>query len=268
VRVVSTQFPFARELSLILHDDNGTPGNFADDASVYFMSGVQAPQPAEGWRNATVSVPSAHSSMPAGWQVLDGSGTPDQIWNRVITNVRQVRWFFGDPTNFFIFDIWSVGADNARIERAQASNGYLCTSLSAGASCPCANPGEGLQGCDNSTGAGAVLELAGSTSVAADALTFSAFNLPPNTSALLFQGTASTAAATFGAGLRCAGGAITRLGVRTASASGSAVWGPGLAALGGWTPNTSRVFQAWYRNLAGPCSTFNLSSARLVDFAP
>lgn len=267
LRVFSTQFPYARELSVILTDDNGTPGDPSDDASVYRMTGQQVPQVAEGWKSFLISVPSAHAHLPAGWQVLNGAGTADAVWNQVITNVREVRYFFGDPTFFFIFDLWSVGADNLATVTPQIS--YICAALTTSVPCPCANDGVGLQGCANSTGAGAVLDLAGSTSVAANDLSFSAHNLPPSSSVLLFQGTSAIGPNAFGDGQRCAGGTVRRLGIRTASATGSASWGPGLATLGAWAPMTTRHFQAWYRNVIGPCgSGFNLSSGRSVTFTP
>ncbi len=100
----STQFPFERPLSLILH---------SGAQSVYFVGGDLVPQVNEGWKSFAFSVPSASMTMPPGWAVLSG-GAPDATWNAVITNVTQVTFFYGDPTFFFIFDLWNVGADNIR----------------------------------------------------------------------------------------------------------------------------------------------------------
>ncbi len=104
LRTYGTQFPFARPLSLILH---------SGAQSVYFLGSDLVPQVAEGWKSFDFSVPSASTTLPAGWAVLAG-GAPDATWNAVITNVTQVTFFYGDPTNFFIFDIWNVAADNLR----------------------------------------------------------------------------------------------------------------------------------------------------------
>ena len=139
--------------------------------------------------------------------------------------------------------------------------------------CPCANTGGEQSGCANSAGAGAQLSAVGSESVADDSLRFVGSGLVPSQPALLFAGTTAVnggAGVAFGDGLRCAGGAVTRLGVQTASASGSASWGPGLVAVGGWQAGDVRRFQGWYRDpLGGPCGTgLNLSNGVELVFAP
>ena len=53
-------------------------------------------------------------TIPPGW-FLNGPGNPDLAWQAVMTNVTSITFFYGDPTFFFIFDIWNVGADNLRI---------------------------------------------------------------------------------------------------------------------------------------------------------
>jgi hypothetical protein len=84
--------------------------------TVYFVSGNLVPQVAEGWKKFNLSIASQSMTMPAGWAILDGPCTDaDAAWNSVITDVAEVNFFYGDPTFFFIFDIWDVGADNVRI---------------------------------------------------------------------------------------------------------------------------------------------------------
>jgi hypothetical protein len=103
---VSTQFPADRECTLML--SNGAQ-------TVYFLgSEHHVPQPGTGWKSFEFAVDSDSATMPAGWAVLSG-GAPDPTWNAVITNVTKVTFFYGDPTFFFIFDLWNVGADNIRI---------------------------------------------------------------------------------------------------------------------------------------------------------
>jgi hypothetical protein len=41
----------------------------------------------------------------------------------VIQNVSRVQFFYGDPTFFFIFQQWEVGADNIRIAAGATSAG-------------------------------------------------------------------------------------------------------------------------------------------------
>jgi len=263
----ATQFNFSREVTLILENDAGTPGSVADDSAVYWITPGFVPQPGAGWASFDAPIPSQSPTLPAGWQVLQGAGTPDQVWNTVITDVSRVRWFYGDPTFFFIFDIWQVGLDNARIT-AELGTAF-CFGDGSGTACPCGNVGVAPRGCANSTGAGALLQASGSTSLTANDLVFTASSMPASAPALLFRGSATVnggAGLAFGDGLRCAGGGTTRLGIVT-SVNGSATWGPGLPQ-GPVTP-TVLHFQAWYRNVAGPCgSGWNLTNGRTIVFTP
>jgi hypothetical protein len=138
------------------------------------------------------------------------------------------------------------------------------------ASGPCANP-DREAGCANSTGEGARLSGAGSASASADDLVLVAEDMPPGKSALLFAGTIRVNGGVglpFGDGLRCAGGAIQRLGIRSTGALGTASWGPGLSVQGGWGAGDLRTFQVWYRDGAhGSCSSgFNLTQGLEVTF--
>lgn len=141
----------------------------------------------------------------------------------------------------------------------------------SGGNSPCSNPGGAGEGCANSTGTGATLSGAGSTSALTDDLTLSGSNLLPGQASLLFMGTAQVNGGmgfTFGDGLRCAGGQVTRLGVRIPNGSGDATWGPGLNSGGLWAASDTRHFQIWYRNTTGgPCGNqFNVSNGYSVTF--
>jgi hypothetical protein len=125
LRTFFVQFPFDRELSLILSDTKGT-NTPLDDDSVYFLGTRRVPQIAEGWRSFDFYVDTQSTVLPLGWQVLQSQGGgADAVWNQVVTNVGEVRFFYGDPTNFFIFDQWQVGLDNARIA-AQVPTSTYC----------------------------------------------------------------------------------------------------------------------------------------------
>jgi len=106
-----------RPLTLMLISDAGTAGDPSDDWAAYFMGPVNIPVPGQGWASFSFAVPSQSTSLPAGWQTLAfGPNSPPQPdWNDVITDVDQVRFFYGDPTNFFIFQVWNVGMDNLTI---------------------------------------------------------------------------------------------------------------------------------------------------------
>jgi len=149
----------------------------------------------------------------------------------------------------------------------------FCFGDGSGSVCPCGNAGGSGAGCANSTGAGAVLDSGGSDSAGADDLTFQASALLPGQPALLFAGHNAVNGGDgipFGDGLRCAGQNVVRLGVRVPDANGSASWGPGLGAAGGWSAGDTRYFQAWYRDPSGgPCGAgFNLSNGVEVTFTP
>jgi hypothetical protein len=94
----------------------------------------------------------------------------------------------------------------------------------------------------------------------------------PSQPALLFVGNNTLNGGNgvpFGDGLRCAGGSVVRLGVKIPNAAGSATWGPGLGATGGWGTGDTRTLQGWYRDPSGsPCSNgFNLTGAVEVTFS-
>jgi hypothetical protein len=146
-----------------------------------------------------------------------------------------------------------------------------CYNDAGSTACPCGNPGVGVAGCGNSTGAGGALGTAGTVSLAENDLVFQAHQLRPNQPVLLFAGLNAVNGGSgilFGDGLRCAGGSLARLGVKAADTAGSASWGPGLASGQGWFPGEVRRFQAWYRDpVISPCgSGFNLTNGIEVAF--
>jgi len=149
----------------------------------------------------------------------------------------------------------------------------FCFGDGSGGTCPCGNSAGPGEGCANSTGAGALLSAAGTLGVGADNLELESTNLIPSQPALLFAGVNAINGGNgiaFGDGLRCAGGSVVRLGVQIPDAGGTARWGPGLGALGGWNAGDTRYFQSWYRDpTVGPCGTgFNLSHALAATFEP
>jgi hypothetical protein len=105
-----------RPLTLMLVSEAGTPGNPNDDWAAYFMGAQNIPVPGEGWLSYSFDVPSQSPTLPPGWQTIDlGPNPPPPDWNALITNVDQVRFFYGDPTFVFIFQMWDVGLDNVTV---------------------------------------------------------------------------------------------------------------------------------------------------------
>jgi len=106
-----------RPLTLMLVSDAGTPGNPNDDWAAYFLGPLDIPEPGDGWVSFSFTVPSQDTSLPPGWQTiaLGPSSPPTPDWNDVITDVAELRFFYGDPTNIFIFQVWNVGLDNVSV---------------------------------------------------------------------------------------------------------------------------------------------------------
>lgn len=106
----------------------------------------------------------------------------------------------------------------------------FCSGDGSGTPCPCANEsglGDG-RGCLNSFGTGARLMALGTASVSGDTVTLFGTGMPPLASALYFQGTGqdgSGQGTQLGDGLRCAGGAVIRLGVKSNVGGGVVVRG-------------------------------------------
>jgi len=136
--------------------------------------------------------------------------------------------------------------------------------------CPCGNVGISGNGCASSVNAnGANLSASGSSSIAGDTLVLTGMGMP-NSSALYFQGTTQIATV-FGDGLRCAGGAVIRLGTKS-NVAGTSAYPVGadlkVSAKGLVTVAGTRTYQVWYRNAAAFCtpSTFNLSNGLSVTW--
>jgi hypothetical protein len=132
--------------------------------------------------------------------------------------------------------------------------------------CPCLNEAGNVgAGCENSTGQGALLSVAGVASVSADSIVFSGSDLPSGPG-LYFQGNNAINGGNgnvFGDGLRCAGGSVKRLQVRF-SAGGTSQTSVSISnAAGNVTAGSLRRYQLWYRDpsVSAPCqSGFNLTN--------
>ena len=135
-----------------------------------------------------------------------------------------------------------------------------------GAACPCGNDDTSpiARGCKNSTGRGAWLHAYGDTSLATDELEVVAYDLPQHKPVLLFSGTTQLnggAGQPFGDGLRCVGGALSRIDLTTTGGAGERTW-IGTLQGEGWTSGQTIQLQAYYRDGAtGPCGTgFNTTN--------
>jgi hypothetical protein len=106
-----------RPLSVLLVSDNDTPSDFSDDWAAFHIGPDNIPLVGQGWLSYDFVIPSQAPSIPPGWDFLQygPNSPPSPDWNEVITDVTQLRFFYGDPTMVFIFQQWTLGLDNPRI---------------------------------------------------------------------------------------------------------------------------------------------------------
>jgi len=145
--------------------------------------------------------------------------------------------------------------------------------------CPCGNTGLSGRGCAHSSDArGARLVAGGEPTL--DSVVIAAHELPPSALCILLQGSQTIPAASFGDGLRCAGGQLLRLYSRNASLGSVSLPGPfdtplsaRAAQLGAPIPTgAQRCYQFYFRDAAaGFCpapqgSTFNTSPAITIQY--
>jgi hypothetical protein len=125
--------------------------------------------------------------------------------------------------------------------------------------CPCANFGAPGHGCASSVNpAGALLASFGHTSVdpvsMTDTVVLAGSGMPGSASCVFLQGDAILPhGVVFGDGVRCAGGALVRLAVKTCSGGAAQFPQPGdmsVSQRGGVTPGSgvTREYQTYYRN--------------------
>ena len=148
----------------------------------------------------------------------------------------------------------------------------------SGIPCPCANDNDGSvpeSGCANGVfTSGAQLRGQGFASVSADTLVLVTTRLEPNNTGLYFQADNRLNGGNgiiFGDGLRCAGGNLIRLQVRTSDAAGTSSTTIGISAKGGVSPGDVKRYQCWYRNIVNPLcgpgvNDFNLSNGLEVTW--
>ena len=189
-------FPFQRELHLIL--SNGSEAVFLGHGE---LDGV--PQVGAGWKSLDFVIDAQSATLPAGWEIHTGTGNDDADWNAVITNVTEVRLFYGYPFDFFVFDQWFTGMDNVRLTEGLGS--VYCHSTA------------------NSTGAEAGLVVTGSDVVADDLLFLTAHRLPQNEFGYFVTSQTQDFVMNPGgaAGNLCLGGSVVRF-VQQVASSGEA----------------------------------------------
>jgi len=165
-------------------------------------------------------------------------------------------------------------------ELSESTGVAFCFGDGLGTPCPCNNDNDGSvaggqAGCANgSFTSGAVLFATGTQSLGAADLVLTAEGTVPSEPGLFFQGDNAVNGGTgivFGDGLRCAGGAVVRLGVRFSDGSGHCdSSGIDIGLKGGIVPGDTLRYQYWYRDPVGtPCGNqFNLTNGIGVTWEP
>jgi len=159
----------------------------------------------------------------------------------------------------------------------------FCFGDGSAIACPCGNNGAPGRGCENSASTGgAVLDATGSTRVSTDTVVLTASGELASALTIFFSGTTAIAHTNFGDGLRCTGGHLSRLYVKSAVLGVTTAPGPGDPSItarmiglghpisGGETRN----YQVYYRdNVESFCpdnvgNRFNVTSGIRVRWGP
>ena len=247
--------------NLVLGDTNGVDDVFAHDR----LSGA----------TMRVSVDSSGLEGNAG-----SSSTTSGETDAISADGRYVA-FFSVASNLVPGDTNAVGDILVRDRGDASAFTPLCFGDGSGAACPCANSGAAGHGCENSaTTGGALLSATGVASLAADSAQLTSAGELPSVTSVVLQGTIAVAPAFFGDGLRCAGGSLKRLYVKSAVAgvvsapdAGDASISARSSALGDTIAlGATRVYQVYYRDpnanfcAAPPGGFFNVSNAIAVSW--
>jgi hypothetical protein len=202
-------------------------------------------------------------------EVGTGMGSADQIRIEGGPTSPGCYFFGSPPSTSFHLELYADACPG------QAFMIPYCPGAS-NAVCPCGNgaPSASPIGCRNSLGVGGRLRGIGVPSIAADTLVLNADQVPSSAPSLFFQGTArQSPPVTFGDGLRCVAGTLTRIATR--SASGGAVQcpiagDPSISVRGSVNSPGTLYYQVWYRNAASFCTpaTFNLTNGWEVRWTP
>jgi hypothetical protein len=183
-------------------------------------------------------------------------------------------WFGGVVPANYTLQLYSA---NVEIPSTSPMVAY-CDPGSAGViPCPCGNPPAGSnRGCDNSSATGgASINASGAASLAGDTLVFVTANQRPTGTTILLQGNNPLpVGAAFGQGVRCVGGTLKRLYVKTAAGGSITAPGPGDPTVSARSqslgdtiaPGSSRYYAAYDRDpiILGGCNplfTFNITNA-------
>jgi hypothetical protein len=113
-----------RPITVILLNDNNTPYDLEDDWGAYFVSTQLAPQPGAvavdggtlSWSKYEFEVPAREHQLPPGWGwIARNTIRPNGGWKRLMGDVSQVAFMYGDITKLYLVFGYQVALDNPRI---------------------------------------------------------------------------------------------------------------------------------------------------------
>ncbi|MFN0131103.1 MAG: hypothetical protein ACKVW3_00990 [Phycisphaerales bacterium] len=113
LRVDATDFPVSGlPPAVILISLNGTPADPSDDWGAYALSG-RGLGPTGEWRRHLIWLDPTVATPSPGWQFIQfGPNAPaNPSWSALVTQVDRLEFSFGDPSLFYIFQMWTVSAD-------------------------------------------------------------------------------------------------------------------------------------------------------------
>jgi photosystem II stability/assembly factor-like uncharacterized protein len=255
--------------NLVLHTSDGgqtwTPQTIPAPPLTAFL-GVSAVSPSTAWVAGWNGTVARTSDGGASWQIESIPGTSGAYFECAEFVDAETGWVAGDVGIF------------RRAPGLPAPVPFCFGDGSAGA-CPCANDGASGRGCENSAATGgARLAATGSSSLALDSLVLTSAGELPHAASIFLQGTTAIPPLPFGDGLRCVGGAVRRLYVRSASGGVVSAPQPGDSSISARSAllgdpiaaGTTRYYQTYYRDpLLGFCASppgnsWNVSSGLSV----
>ncbi len=212
-------------------------------------------------------------------------GNQDSALPSISADGRLVA-FQGQASNLVAGDT-NAASDVFVRDRNAAGFTSLCDPGVGGVlACPCSNAPSGPgRGCNNSAATGgAILSASGIAYLSSDSLVFTTSGEKPTATSIVLQGTASSPAGiVYGQGVRCVGGTLKRLFVKSAVAgsitapdfgAGDPTVSARSAAKGDVIqPGQSRWYLVYYRDpvVLGGCpasSTFNATQTGRVSWSP
>ncbi len=106
-----------RSVTLDLKTTFGT-GDFSKGVDAYYV-GADISKLPKGWRTYSYPLDAQSSTIPPGWVVTRGDGSPgtDADWEALMRDVETLGLQLGQPGYFYPTWLWDIGLDNVRIGR-------------------------------------------------------------------------------------------------------------------------------------------------------